>query len=80
MELHADRPGDMREAVGGGGENRSPGAQRRIGRHRLRYHGLWHTSTLLMDERCRPLPERWELLYRTPYSEMVGARLRRLRL
>jgi transcriptional regulator with XRE-family HTH domain len=33
-----------------------------------------------MDERWKELPERWDLRYKTPYSEMVGARLKRLRL
>jgi transcriptional regulator with XRE-family HTH domain len=39
-----------------------------IGRHRLNIEG---------GE--RPEPRRWELLYRTPYTLMVGSRLRRLR-
>jgi transcriptional regulator with XRE-family HTH domain len=32
-----------------------------------------------MTERGKPLPERWELLYRTAYTLMIGARLRRIR-
>ena len=32
-----------------------------------------------MTERGEALPERWELLYRTAYSGMLGARLRRIR-
>lgn len=39
--------------------------RRGIGRHRLNVD--------------RERPERWELLYRTPYTLMIGSRLRRLR-
>jgi transcriptional regulator with XRE-family HTH domain len=45
-----------------------------MGRHRLQ-----------MDRWNRPVgpdpedPKRWEFFYRTPYTEMVGSRLRRLR-
>ncbi len=34
----------------------------------------------MKDERWKPLGERWEYFYRTPFSEMIGGRLRRLRL
>jgi len=53
-----------------------------IGRHRLRYHGLLHNWPTVMGPRYEDLDarHRWELYYRTPYTEMVGARLRRLRL
>jgi transcriptional regulator with XRE-family HTH domain len=39
-----------------------------VGRHRLNI-GRWE----------EPEPEQWELLYRTPYTVMVGSRLRHLR-
>jgi transcriptional regulator with XRE-family HTH domain len=53
-----------------------------IGRHRLRYHGLLHNWPTVMGPRYEDLDARyrWELYYRTPYTEMVGARLKRLRL
>jgi transcriptional regulator with XRE-family HTH domain len=52
-----------------------------LGRHRLSYHWLWYRHRPIMSSNATPLPDqdRWELFYRTPYSEMVGARLRRLR-
>jgi transcriptional regulator with XRE-family HTH domain len=53
-----------------------------MGRHRLRYHWLWNSHRPIMSSNARPLADqnRWELFYRTPYSEMVGARLRRTRV
>jgi transcriptional regulator with XRE-family HTH domain len=53
-----------------------------IGRHRLRYHGLFHNWPYVMGPRYEDLEarHRWELYYRTPYTGMIGARLKRLRL
>src|SRR5262249_43955408 len=67
------------------GESARARSQIGIGRHRLRYHGLYHGRLGVKDERWKSLggedgPERWELFYRTPYTEMVGARFKRLRV
>ena len=61
-----------------GGEGRAPRTKFGIGRHRLRYHFSFYGRDA-MTERGEALPERWELLYRTAYSGMLGARLRRIR-
>jgi transcriptional regulator with XRE-family HTH domain len=45
----------------------------------LRYHGIYHNPRNLRDERWKPLGEGWEYFYRTPYTEAVGIRLKRLR-
>lgn len=52
-----------------------------MGRHRLSYHWLWHSHPPFMNANAKPLDDqtRWELFYRTRYSEMVGARVRRAR-
>jgi transcriptional regulator with XRE-family HTH domain len=53
-----------------------------MGRHRLHYHWLWNSGRQVKSTSYEEIEtlNRWELLYRTPYSEMVGARLRRARL
>ena len=52
-----------------------------MGRHRLSYHWLWNSHPPIMSSNAHPLEdqERWDLFYRTRYSEMVGARVRRAR-
>jgi transcriptional regulator with XRE-family HTH domain len=53
-----------------------------MGRHRLHYHWLWNSGRVVKSvshEEIETL-NRWELFYRTPYSEMIGARIRRARV
>jgi transcriptional regulator with XRE-family HTH domain len=52
-----------------------------VGRHRLRYHWLWNSGRQIKSTTYEEIEtlNRWELFYRTPYSEMVGARARRAR-
>jgi transcriptional regulator with XRE-family HTH domain len=52
-----------------------------VGRHRLRYHWLWNSGRQIKSTSYEEIEtlNRWELFYRTPYSEMVGARARRAR-
>jgi transcriptional regulator with XRE-family HTH domain len=52
-----------------------------MGRHRLHYDWLWNSGRVVKSARGEPIEtlNRWELFYRTPYSEMVGARIRRAR-
>jgi transcriptional regulator with XRE-family HTH domain len=52
-----------------------------VGRHRLRYHWLWNSGRQVKSTSYGEIDtlNRWELFYRTPYSEMVGARTRRAR-
>jgi transcriptional regulator with XRE-family HTH domain len=52
-----------------------------VGRHRLRYHWLWNSGRQVKAANFEDIEtlNRWELLYRTPYSQMVGARVRRAR-
>jgi transcriptional regulator with XRE-family HTH domain len=52
-----------------------------VGRHRLRYHWLWNSGRHVKSTSYEEIEtlNRWELFYRTPYSEMVGARARRAR-
>ena len=52
-----------------------------MGRHRLRYHWLWNSGRQIKSTTYEEIEtlNRWELFYRTPYSEMVGARARRAR-
>ena len=52
-----------------------------IGRHRLHYHWLFYSGARVMGYRGRKsrAAEQWELLYRTPYTVMVGGRLRGIR-
>jgi transcriptional regulator with XRE-family HTH domain len=52
-----------------------------MGRHRLHYHWLWNSGRQVKSTSYEEIEtlNRWELLYRTPYSEMIGARIRRAR-
>ena len=52
-----------------------------MGRHRLRYHWLWNSGRQVKSTSYEEIEtlNRWELFYRTPYSQMVGARARRAR-
>jgi transcriptional regulator with XRE-family HTH domain len=53
-----------------------------VGRHPLRYHWLWNNGANVLSlnyDEFRSL-DRWELLYRTPYSLMVGGRVRAARV
>lgn len=52
------------------------------GPHRIHYHWLWNSGRQVKSTSYEEIEtlNRWELLYRTPYSEMVGARMRRARL
>jgi transcriptional regulator with XRE-family HTH domain len=52
-----------------------------VGRHRLDYHWLYNTRPVKSSsyEEIETL-NRWELFYSTPYSQMVGARMRRARM
>lgn len=52
-----------------------------MGRHRLDYHWLYNSGRAVKSTSHEELENlnRWELLYRTPYSEMIGARVRRAR-
>jgi transcriptional regulator with XRE-family HTH domain len=52
-----------------------------VGRHRLRYHWLWNSGRQVKSTSYEEIEtlNRWELFYRTPYSQMVGARARRAR-
>jgi len=52
-----------------------------MGRHRLDYHWLYNSGRAVKASSFADVDElqRWETFYRTPYSEMVGARIRRVR-
>lgn len=52
-----------------------------MGRHRLDYHWLYNSRHPIRASSYEEIEtlERWELFYRTRYSEMVGARVRRAR-
>jgi transcriptional regulator with XRE-family HTH domain len=52
-----------------------------MGRHRLDYHWLYNSGRAVKATSYEEVEtlNRWELLYRTPYSEMIGARVRRAR-
>ncbi len=52
-----------------------------MGRHRLDYNWLWNSGRQVKSTSYEEIEtlNRWELFYRTPYSEMVGARVRRAR-
>jgi transcriptional regulator with XRE-family HTH domain len=47
----------------------------------MQYHWLFNKGHEVLSPRHKNLHprERWELMYRVPYTQMVGARLRRLR-
>jgi transcriptional regulator with XRE-family HTH domain len=53
-----------------------------VGRHRLSYHWVWNSGRQVKSASYEEIGtlNRWELFYRTPYSEMIGARVRRVRL
>jgi transcriptional regulator with XRE-family HTH domain len=53
-----------------------------VGRHRLSYHWLWNSGRQVKSASYKEIEtvNRWELFYRTPYSEMIGARMRRSRM
>jgi transcriptional regulator with XRE-family HTH domain len=53
-----------------------------VGRHRLDYHWLWNSGRQVKSTSYEEIDtlNRWELLYRTRYSEMIGARVRRTRV
>jgi transcriptional regulator with XRE-family HTH domain len=53
-----------------------------VGRHRLSYHWLWNSGRQVKSASYKEIEtvDRWELFYRTPYSEMIGARVRRSRM
>lgn len=53
-----------------------------MGRHRLHYHWLYNSGRRVTSTSYEEIEtlDRWELFYRTPYSEMIGARVRRARL
>jgi transcriptional regulator with XRE-family HTH domain len=53
--------------------------QRGIGRHRLRYHGIYHNPANMKDERWKDLGDRADYSFRIPFTELVGLRLKRLR-
>lgn len=57
-------------------------AYRCVGRHRLHYHWLWNSGRVVKSTSYEEIEalDRWELFYRTPYSEMVGARARWARM
>jgi hypothetical protein len=52
-----------------------------MGRHRLDYHWLWNSGCEVKSANYQEIDtlRRWELFYGTPYSKMVGARIRRAR-
>jgi len=52
-----------------------------MGRHRIDYHWLYNSGRGVMTNSGEEVAtlQRWELLYRTPYTEMVGARIKRAR-
>jgi transcriptional regulator with XRE-family HTH domain len=52
-----------------------------MGRHRINYDWLWNSGREVKSFRGEDIDtlHRWELMYRTPYSEMVGARIKRAR-
>jgi transcriptional regulator with XRE-family HTH domain len=65
-----------------GGARRRPCALvNGIGRHRLHYHWLFNKGSRVLSPRFDELggEGRWEMLYRTSYSLMVGRRLKRIR-
>lgn len=52
-----------------------------MGRHRTSFHWLWNSGREVRScsyDEIETL-HRWELMHRCPYSEMVGARIRRMR-
>ena len=53
-----------------------------MGRHRLDYHWLYNAGRVVKATNYEAVDtlNRWELLYRSPYTEMVGARIRRARV
>jgi transcriptional regulator with XRE-family HTH domain len=53
-----------------------------VGRHRLDYHWLWNSGRQVKSTSYEEIEtlNRWELFYRTPYSQMIGARVRRTRM
>src|SRR5437879_5587557 len=53
-----------------------------MGRHRLEYHWLRHSGRQVESPSGDEIETltRWELYYRAPYSQMVGARVRRARM
>jgi transcriptional regulator with XRE-family HTH domain len=52
-----------------------------MGRHRLDYHWLYNSGRVVKSTSHADVEtlNRWELFYRTAYSEMIGARVRRVR-
>lgn len=52
-----------------------------MGRHPLHYHWLYNSNSKVLSTSYEEFESvrRWELMYRTPYSETVGARIRNLR-
>lgn len=52
-----------------------------MGRHRLDYHWLYNSGRQVKSSSFEEIEtlNRWELFYRTSYSEMIGARVRRAR-
>jgi transcriptional regulator with XRE-family HTH domain len=52
-----------------------------MGRHRIDYHWLYNAGRIVQSSNNEDVDtlRRWELMYRTPYSEMVGARIKRTR-
>lgn len=52
-----------------------------IGRHRLNYHSFANRGETVLTPNGKDLRagERWEMLHKTPYTLMIGRRLRRIR-
>jgi transcriptional regulator with XRE-family HTH domain len=53
-----------------------------VGRHRLDYHWLYNSGRQVMSSTYEEIDtlDRWERFYSTPYSQMIGARVRRARM
>lgn len=53
-----------------------------MGRRRLDYHWLYNAGRSVKATNYESVQDldRWELRYRSPYSEMIGARIRRARI
>ena len=59
----------------------APRPCQRVGRHRIDYHWLYNYGRHVKSSSWEEFDtlHRWELRYQTPFSQMVGDRIRRLR-